>query len=147
MALNVSNIFPTSQDITVRYEEQRERPVISSKEMVLWHVPLGDGENQTGHGGYETINSSSDYIGQNFTIGYNGPMADLDHSSVKLWLHKSGNPGTITVNLYAVDSSGHPSGSSLGSGTTDGDTLTTSISGEEREVTFSSAVKLLFNIK
>lgn len=56
--------------------------------------------------------------------------------SVKLRLYRSGNPGTITVQLQGV-SGENPDANVLASGTTNGDTLTTNTSGEWREITFS----------
>lgn len=62
-------------------------------------------------------------------------------TSVKLLLFRSGSPGTVTVSIRAT-AAGLPTGADLTSGTTDGDTLTTSSSGEWREITFSSAYTL-----
>jgi len=44
-------------------------------------------------------------------------------TSVKLLLYRTGSPGTVTVSIRATDGSGHPIGSDLCSGTTNGDTL------------------------
>ena len=63
-------------------------------------------------------------------------------SSVKLKIYRVGSPGTITVSIRATDVGGKPTGADLASGTTDGDTLTTSSSGEWREITFGTPYSL-----
>ena len=62
-------------------------------------------------------------------------------TSVKLKLFRVGAPGTVTVSIRAT-SGGQPTGSDLCSGTTSGDTLTTSTLGEWREITLGSGYGL-----
>jgi hypothetical protein len=73
---------------------------------------------------------------QNFTAtdSYNA-------TSVRLKLARSDSPGTITVSIRE-SSAGIPTGSDLGSGTTDGNTLTDDPGGEWREITFSSPIAI-----
>jgi len=49
---------------------------------------------------------------------------------VRLKLYRAGTPGTITLGIYAVDASHHPTGAVLASGTVNGDSLTTDTAGE-----------------
>ena len=62
-------------------------------------------------------------------------------SGVQLKLYKLGDPGTVTVSLRAT-AAGLPTGADLVSGTTDGDSLTTSAGGEWREITFTATQAL-----
>lgn len=66
--------------------------------------------------------------------------------SVKLFLLRTGSPGTITVSIRATDGAGKPTGADLCSGTTDGDTLDTSTP-EWREVTLGSGTALTASTK
>lgn len=71
--------------------------------------------------------------------------SNYDIASVKLKLWKVNSPGTITVSIKAVDASSppKPTGADLASGTTNGDTLPTSVGAAEwREITFSSSYSL-----
>jgi hypothetical protein len=51
----------------------------------------------------------------------------IERFELKLWRENS--PGTITAELYAADGSNKPTGAVLGSGTYNGDTMTTSSTG------------------
>jgi len=64
-----------------------------------------------------------------------------DATSIRVKMLKSGSPGTITVSLRNA-SGGLPTGADLGSGTTDGDTLTEDNAGEWREITFSPSIAI-----
>ena len=75
--------------------------------------------------------------GQTFTVGTNGTNEDHNIGSVKVKLFKAGNPGTITADIKLV-SGGAITGSVLSTGTTSGNTLTTSTAGEWREISMSS---------
>jgi hypothetical protein len=66
---------------------------------------------------------------------------------VRLKLYRVDSPGTLTVNIRATDESGHPTGEDLCSGTTDGDTLTTNVSGEWREITLGAGYLLVADTK
>ena len=99
--------------------------------------PSGNGEF-TGNDYYDTGDDSQ--IGlRGVTWGCQTFTADANYTAsgvqVKLW--RTGEPGTVTVSLRAT-AAGLPTGADLVSGTTDGDTLTTSVGGEWREITFSS---------
>ncbi len=75
------------------------------------------------------------------------PSASHDITSVKLLFYRAGSPGTITVSIRATDGSGHPTGSDLASGTTDGDTLPTASPYEWREITFGTPLPLVADTK
>ncbi len=54
--------------------------------------------------------------------------------SVKLLLYRVGNPHEVTIGIRLTDGEGKPTGGDLTSGTTNGNTLTTSNTGEWREI-------------
>jgi len=94
---------------------------------------------------YEYYNTGDDnhvwicgtnWVAQTFT-----PSVAHTITSVKLKLFRTGAPGTVTVSIRAT-SGGQPTGSDLCSGTTSGDTLTTSAPGEWREITLGSGYAL-----
>jgi hypothetical protein len=70
---------------------------------------------------------------QTFTVG------SVQHTvtSVKLKLFRGGSPGTVTVSIKATNGNGHPTGSDLTSGTTNGNTLPTDPRYEWREITLT----------
>ncbi len=91
---------------------------------------------------YEYYNSSSSgndaiykdrWGSQTFTVDATSHTI----TSVKLLLYRVGTIGTVTASIRATDGSGHPTGSDLTSGTTNGNTLTTSSAGEWREITLT----------
>jgi len=59
-------------------------------------------------------------------------------TSVKIKVYRYGSPGIVTVSIRATDGSGHPTGADLTSNTFDGNALTTSSSGEWKEVALTS---------
>ena len=63
-------------------------------------------------------------------------------TSVKLYIARTGLPGTTTVSIRETDVDGHPTGADLCSGTTDGDTLPTSFPFEWREITLGAGFNL-----
>ena len=75
------------------------------------------------------------------------PSESYKVTSVKLRLFHEGSPGTIDVGIYATDGSGHPTGSALCSGTTDGDTLPTGSPYEWRQITLGAGYQLTSGIK
>ena len=79
----------------------------------------------------QTPTGSISARGQTFT-----PSANWTITSVGLYLYKFGNPGTLTLNIYAT-SGGLPTGGILAFGTTNADTLPTASPGELREITLS----------
>jgi len=85
---------------------------------------------------------STYYRGQTFT-----PSGSYKITSVKLRLYRYGSPGTLNVNVYATDGSGHPTGSALCSGTTDGDTLPTGSPYEWRYITLGAGYQLTASTK
>ena len=91
---------------------------------------------------YEHYNTGNDTVWGFFSQYWKAQTftAESDHSvtSVKLKLYRTGSPGTIIVSINATDGSGHPTGTGLTSGTTDGDTLTTDTAGEWREIALTS---------
>lgn len=143
MVLDGGGLFGRSQDITFRYEEQKLQPNIASKEILLWHVPVGStGESQSATTTWQVSNSADDWTGQTFTIGVNGPQTDVVCSAITFRLRRASSPGTLTCELTTVDGNQEPSTDVIASGTTDGDTLPTADAGELRKITFSSSVKL-----
>ncbi len=95
-------------------------------------------ESFSGEDGAITDNTTTGREGQTFTIGNTGINKDVDLSSVKFKLYRRGSPGIINCELYAVDGNNKPAGSILSSGTIDGDSLTTSSSGQLVEFTMDS---------
>ncbi len=79
--------------------------------------------------GYELYGAN--WLAQTFT-----PSTAHTITSVKLKLYRYQNPGTLTVGIRAT-SGAFPTGSDLTSGTTNGDTLTTTATGEWREITLT----------
>ena len=87
-------------------------------------------------------NTSNDKLGQTFT-----PSIGHTVTEVKIRMFKFGNPGTINIGIYAVDGSNLPTDAALATGTTDGDTLTTSGTGEWRTISLGSGTPLTANIQ
>ena len=109
------------------------------------------GTAPAGGGLYENYKGSPD-IGGDVRMNYwHGQiftsLANHQVNSVKLLAYRIGNPGTLIVSIRATNSSGHPTGSDLASGTTGGDTLPLSQPGEWREITFSQPVSLTAGTK
>jgi hypothetical protein len=70
---------------------------------------------------------------QNFTAS-----ATYSFVSAKLLMYRAGaSTGTVTISIRATDINNKPTGDVLASGTFDGDTLTTSTTGEWKEIIFS----------
>lgn len=94
---------------------------------------------------YEYYNTGDDnhiwLYGSNWAAQTFTPSVAHTITSVKLKLFRSGAPGTVTVSIRAT-SGGQPTGSDLCSGTTSGDTLTTSAPGAWREITLGSGYGL-----
>lgn len=61
-----------------------------------------------------------------------------DLSAVKFEAYRVGSPGTVTIDIHAVDGNHFATGAVLATGTTDGDTLTTDTGGEWREVSMTA---------
>jgi len=78
------------------------------------------------------------FYGQSFTIGNTGTNITHILTSIDVKVSRTGNPGTVTVNVQAVDGSGKPTGLILSTGTFDGNGLTTSLA--ETAVTMSSVI-------
>ena len=94
---------------------------------------------------YEYYNSGNDsynavygntWCGQSFTT-----VASFSISSVKLFLNRTGDPGTITVSIKAT-SGGLPTDDDLCSGTISGSSITYNPVGAWYEITFSSPYTL-----
>jgi len=75
-------------------------------------------------------------VGQTFT-----PQTSHNITSIKLKLYRTGNPGTIQLWLYAT-SGGIPTGYAIAHKDYDGDTITTSTSGEWTEFVFTGSYQL-----
>lgn len=111
--------------------------------LVLVAVVLPAGVAQAAPTLYENYNTGDNGFAGIFSTVWGAQTftAESDHSvtSVKLKLYRHGFPGTITVSITATDGSGHPTGSDLTSGTTDGNTLTTNFHNANwREITLTS---------
>ncbi len=91
-----------------------------------------------GSGTIGTFGATVRQVAQTFT-----PASTHDISFVRLQLHKSwgGNPGTVTVGIYAT-SSGNPTGSALCSGTIDGNDITTTGLGEWSQINMTTTISL-----
>jgi hypothetical protein len=103
-------------------------PVLAAGPYVYEYYNTGDDNHVWLYG--------STWAAQTFT-----PSVAHTITSVKLKLFRVGSPGTVTVSIRAT-SGGQPAGGALCSGTTTGDTLTTSAPGEWREITLGSGYGL-----
>lgn len=99
---------------------------------------------------YEYYNTGDDgdylvygirWYAQSFT-----PSIEHTITSVKIKAYRGGSPGTITVSIRAT-SGGEPTGGDLCSGTTNGNTLTSSSPGEWREITLGAGYLLSASTK
>lgn len=86
--------------------------------------------------------SDTDWGAQSFT-----PTTSHRITNVKLLLGRWSNPGIVTVSIKATDGSGHPTGTDLCSGRTNGDTLPTSAPWEWREIMLGNGYNLVANTK
>jgi hypothetical protein len=144
MALEGKNLFKRS-DLNVRLEESQEIPAISEGEIVMWHKTGGAGESATVDAASTGLDGTPDYWGQNFIIGHSGQDGDFLCSGVTWGLRRLGLPGTVTVECFAVDGSGHPTGAALATGTTSGDSLPNAAvetDAEYREISFVTPITL-----
>jgi len=66
-------------------------------------------------------------------------------TQVRLKLYRNSTPGDIRVDIYAVNESHYPTGASLASGVTDGNTLTTNSAGSYRQITLDNTAVLQAN--
>jgi len=82
------------------------------------------------------------WIAQTFT-----PSVSHTITKVKLLLYRYGSPGTIGVYIYATDVNGHPTGSELRHGNTNGSTLPTASPYEWREITLDTPLAVVAGIK
>lgn len=76
--------------------------------------PVGPGTDSA----MQIDNSGTHRVAQNFIAS-----ANYTCFSAVVGLKKSGSPGNITAEIYAIDGSGQPTGAALSTGTTDGNTL------------------------
>ena len=79
-------------------------------------------------------------IGQTFTIGTTAPNSEFRIASVTCKGFRTNSPGDITMELYAADSNDEPTGSLLATAVFDGDTLTTSTTGQEFTFNFTEVL-------
>jgi len=66
------------------------------------------------------------------------PLEDYTTGKLVLRLGRSGLPGIIDIGIRATDGAGKPTGGDLASGQTNGDTLPTNPSNEDREIVLSA---------
>lgn len=135
----------TRQDLTIRYEESNDVPLVTEGEVVMWHKNAGKGEF------YEPTPDETlvmqnlgggDRAGQTFTIGTVGTGGEFFIANMTFKMYRTGFPGTITGYLKATDGAGKPTGAVLATGTTNGNTLGTSSVGTERTITFVTPYNL-----
>jgi hypothetical protein len=98
---------------------------VPAQAFVALHEHYNTGDNSISSGP-----TGAAWYAQTFT-------AESDHgvTSVRLKLARYGYPGTVVVSIRATNASGHPTGTDLALGTTNGNTLTTDTAGEWREIT------------
>ncbi len=77
------------------------------------------------------------WVGQQFT-----PAEDFKIYSAKFKMFRTITPGTMNVQIKAVDGSGHPTGTVLASGSIDADTFGQSSPGAWHEITLSPTAEL-----
>jgi hypothetical protein len=121
----------------------------SSTRYPLSYVTLGDLEELSiGNTLFEYYNTNDDsafyfygnyWDAQTFTIGNVGANEDFYITNVKLKMFKSGSIGDVHVGIKETVG-GLPTGDDLTSGSTDGNTLTSSITGEWRNVPLNSCL-------
>ena len=126
----------------IRYVEGDTQPPVAPGEIIIWKMGSGEGEFYKVDDAQNAIDSTNDRIGQTFTFGASSPDGAFTIASVTFKMYRTLTPGTVTCELTAVDGDGKPTGSVLATGTTDGDTLTTSTAGEERTITFTTPYTL-----
>ena len=86
------------------------------------------------------LSTTTRKCGQSFTVGTIGANEAFTLTKAALQVWKTGTPGNVTINLYAVDGSGFPTGAALSTGTLDTSGLGTSSPGTMTDVTMSSYV-------
>lgn len=108
----------------------------------IYYGPLANSKHEFYDTGDDEANVNpiitSDWFGQSFTVGTTGDNVNFIISSIKLKLYRLGLPGTLTVSIQALDGGDDPDGTDLSTGTIDGNTFTTSSSGNFEEITMSS---------
>jgi len=77
-------------------------------------------------------------FGQSFTVGNVGTNEAQYLTNIKVKGARFGSPGTLTMSVTAVDGFGHPTGNVLASAIVNGDTITTTTTGEEIDFVFST---------
>lgn len=152
MALNFgvgSGLFPTSDasgqglrtktELQMRREEQDTIPDIAPGEVILWERGDGQGENhKVDNGSVFPLELASRWSGQQFTIGTVSNKGDFIINTLTVKVFREGNPGTVDVDIFAVDGDGKPTGASLSNGSFNGNVLTTDSGGELKEVSMSA---------
>lgn len=109
-------------------------------DMVVWERGEGQGESYTNDNASTTmLTSANSRAGNSFTIGGITDDGDFTIASAAFRVIRIGTPGTIDVDVYAVDGNDEPTGASLSSGTFNGDSASTSNPGTVLTATMSSA--------
>lgn len=99
--------------------------------MALYEYNNGASDDWTNIGGIQ-------WRGMAFTVGTVGTNEAHTLTSIKLLAGRVNSPGTLTLNVYADDGSGKPTGASLSSGTINANGFTTDAGGAWQEITMSS---------
>lgn len=76
----------------------------------------------TGESGWDAV-FGADWLGQTFTVGTTGDNYNHNITKVKLLLGRTGSPGTLTVEIYAADGAGKPTGAVLSTGSINGNDI------------------------
>lgn len=92
--------------------------------------PLTLYERYPEHSDWVSSFKDDTWLAQTFTIGNTGTNENHYIAALKLMMYRIGEPGLINAAITAVDGAGKPTGSDLSTGTLDGDTLTTSTTGD-----------------
>lgn len=88
------------------------------------------------------IQNDDTFLAQTFTLGTVGSNEDFDCTNVSLLLYRAGTPGTVYACLFETNETGYPTGSELGNASRNGDSFTTSTSGDWYYFTYSTPVPL-----
>jgi len=92
---------------------------------------------------YELFEGESGYICKSLVQTFT-PVTSYTIYQIRLKLWRTGEPGTLTIGIYATNELGYPNGEALCSTTTNGNTLAeSSLEAFYRQVTFETGVSLI----
>ena len=144
----IENIFKSSRDSNIglgksgftkiRYESGNTTPDISEGEIVIWELGQGQGEFFTNDTSEVDLDATIERKGTSFTIGTTSEDGDFTLATIAIKVFREGSPGTIDMELWEVDGDGFPTGSTISTGSFDGNTLGTSSPGEVVTITMTT---------